>query len=321
MRRVAEFIEAALNHFLQEGLLDEWRAIRHDYEQQLEVRVRVGNGWRRFVLTEYELAMGGIDEARRWLERVRQNLQEMRRRQEPQRMWAGIDEAANFDEVFFRNLVPGGIVFHREGRPPTAEEFAQQRAVDALRAKQREEADAKARALFARVVGETAAKELEMGHCLPLLGSVGGRYELRKKASFCVRRPKDGVELCAVVPGVPLWDHLLGIKLVVETDEPRFLRTANASGGGGPFAMQYHAALQAAMYEQEREYMRRMLRERNWLHFEEREYGRTRREAAPSGTTVGGGEGRRREAGAADVGPEHEAGRTPTRPRGSGGAA
>jgi hypothetical protein len=30
---------------------------------------------------------------------------------------------------------------------------------------------------------------------------------------------------------VPLWDHLLGIKLMVENDEPRFLKTANVSAG------------------------------------------------------------------------------------------
>jgi hypothetical protein len=45
-----------------------------------------------------------------------------------------------------------------------------------------------------------------------------------------VERPSDGAKLCAVVPGVPLWDHLLGIKLMVEHDEAKFLATANVSG-------------------------------------------------------------------------------------------
>jgi hypothetical protein len=89
----------------------------------------------------------------------------------------------------------------------------------------------KARELFIKTAGMDAYLTLNAGRPLPILGSKGTPYELIKKAAFCVRRPDNGVELCAVVPGVPLWDHLLGIKMMVEHDEPRFLAIANRSTG------------------------------------------------------------------------------------------
>lgn len=84
--------------------------------------------------------------------------------------------------------------------------------------------------LFKRMAGEEAFRLLESGRQIAVRGSAGGAYRLRKQASYCVTREGDGARMCAVVPGVPLWDHLLGIKLTIEQDEPRFLRTANVSG-------------------------------------------------------------------------------------------
>jgi len=92
------------------------------------------------------------------------------------------------------------------------------------------EADAKAKELFKTVAGKQAFDTLDVGKPLPLKGSKGTEYTLHKRATFCVERPSDGARLCAVVPGVPLWDHLLGIKLMIENDEPKFLATANVSG-------------------------------------------------------------------------------------------
>lgn len=104
--------------------------------------------------------------------------------------------------------------------------------VDQAEAKARdEEADQRAKDLFIMAAGRTAFNLLEGGGGLAITGSAGTAYELHKKASFCITRVKDGVRFCAVVPGVPLWDHLLGIKLMVEHDEPQFLKTANQSGG------------------------------------------------------------------------------------------
>lgn len=91
----------------------------------------------------------------------------------------------------------------------------------------------KAKDLFKLACGKKAFDTLEAGNGLAITGSAGTEYRLHKRASFCVERVSDGAQLCAVVPGVPLYDHLLGIKLMVENDEKKFLKTANVSGGNG----------------------------------------------------------------------------------------
>lgn len=92
------------------------------------------------------------------------------------------------------------------------------------------EADAKAERLFISTAGQPAHDTLKAGKALPLKGSAGGDYTLHKRATYCVE--SKGTKYCAVVPGVPLWDHLLGIKLMIEQDEPKFLATANKAGAG-----------------------------------------------------------------------------------------
>src|SRR3990167_4777600 len=77
--------------------------------------------------------------------------------------------------------------------------------------------------------GKKAFDTLKSGKPLPITGSQGTKYTLHKRASYCVERVSDNARLCAVVPGVPLWDHLLGIKLMIEHDEPKFLETANVA--------------------------------------------------------------------------------------------
>lgn len=91
----------------------------------------------------------------------------------------------------------------------------------------------KAKDLFKLACGVKAFETLDSGKPLPIIGSKGTKYTLHKRSTYCVERTKDGAKLCAVVPGVPLWDHLLGIKLMVENDEPAFLKTANVTGGRG----------------------------------------------------------------------------------------
>lgn len=95
----------------------------------------------------------------------------------------------------------------------------------------RPEAEERARDLFVMTLGEPAIELVNSNAGLPVTGSQGGDYRLHAMMSYCVSRPSDGARLCAVVPGVPLYDHLLGIKLMIENDEPEFLRTANVSGG------------------------------------------------------------------------------------------
>lgn len=90
-------------------------------------------------------------------------------------------------------------------------------------------ADIRAKELFKRVAGKNAFKALNR-EGLAIKGSIGGQYVLHPKMTYCVERPKDGAKLCAVVPDVPLYDHLLGIKVMIENDEPTFLKTANVAG-------------------------------------------------------------------------------------------
>lgn len=103
--------------------------------------------------------------------------------------------------------------------------------VDLARDSGNTEADKKARELFKTTAGEAAYNALAAGKAIPIRGSQGTKYQLYPQATYCVERESDGARLCAVVPGVPLWDHLLGIKLMVEHDEPTFLATANVAAG------------------------------------------------------------------------------------------
>lgn len=83
--------------------------------------------------------------------------------------------------------------------------------------------------LFKRICGEEAHRRLDSNLFLPIIGSEGTHYALHKRQSYCLQRSSDGLKFCAMVPGVPLWDHLLGIKLMVENDEPSFLQIANVA--------------------------------------------------------------------------------------------
>ena len=92
-----------------------------------------------------------------------------------------------------------------------------------------EAAEKRAEELFLMICGKEAFDTLKSGKPLPITGSQGTKYTLHKRAAYCVERVSDNAKLCAVVPGVRLWDHLLGIKLMIEHDEPKFLETANVS--------------------------------------------------------------------------------------------
>lgn len=89
-------------------------------------------------------------------------------------------------------------------------------------------AHAKSQELFKRTLGVDAFKTLLWGGSIPVKGSEGGNYLLQCKYSHCVVDIDRGMSLCAIVPGVPLWDHLLGIKLMIENDEKRFRKVAHS---------------------------------------------------------------------------------------------
>lgn len=95
------------------------------------------------------------------------------------------------------------------------------------------EADRKAKELFVRIAGHDAFSALEAGRSIPIRGSHGGRYEMIKSFAYCIQDARRGYQLCAVVPDVPMYDHLLGIKLTIEHDEDRFLWTANKTTNTG----------------------------------------------------------------------------------------
>ena len=122
---------------------------------------------------------------------------------------------------------------------------------------------AKAADLFKMACGKEAFDILESGNPLPLKGSLGTAYTLHKRASYCVER--DGTRLCAVVPGVPLWDHLLGIKLMIEHDEPKFLKIANVAHGGFPGYTQGTRALVAQFAAQNNSLLRPLQPPRSFL--------------------------------------------------------
>ena len=94
-----------------------------------------------------------------------------------------------------------------------------------------EAAEKRAEELFLMTCGKKAFDTLKSGKPLPITGSQGTKYTLHKRASYCVERVSDNARLCAVVPGVPIFDHLLGIKLMVEHEEEHFLKIANIAVG------------------------------------------------------------------------------------------
>lgn len=107
-----------------------------------------------------------------------------------------------------------------------------------------EESDKRARELFKLFAGEDAYRRIEQDR-LMIAGSAGGHYIMRAKAVDSVTNSDGSLNYCVTVHGVPLYDALLATKLLVEHDEPRFLKTANVTrachdatiryGGGSSF--------------------------------------------------------------------------------------
>jgi len=178
-----------------------------NYDMDLRLSLRLRNNEVidvQFRYDEYRMG-GGPDALMRWLEIVEQDI--MRRN------FRGWD---------------GSL---RRPRDDMYDAMRYTRGMDFAAPQKDSKADKKAKKLFKLACGDEALQLLDSGQPLPITGSKGTAYRLHKKASYCVERVSDGAKLCAVVPGVPLWDHLLGIKLMVENDEKQFLKTANVSGG------------------------------------------------------------------------------------------
>lgn len=186
-----------------------------------------------------ELRMGGPLELARWFRTVEHDVEhhiDRYRRSllvpppDDRIQGAGItsaflDEAQDTTEQYARHLLTYGSATFRYD--PSAilrwDHFSQDADTP--------EAIERAQDLFKLGAGQAAFDTLKANKPLPITGSQGTKYLLLKKATFCIQRVSDNALLCAVVPGVPLWDHLLGIKLMVEHDEPAFLKIANVAGG------------------------------------------------------------------------------------------
>jgi hypothetical protein len=210
----------------------------------LVVNVRFSNGLDRgYAFSLSELRMDGVAAFFHWLEvvdrdvigRAEEIIRGMRRQQQAMTQMAELIESttplfdvARIADDFYQLLgrVPAGplVQINANENLQSIQDFPSRwtRDRDA-----REAADKKSRELFRKTAGDEAYQTLESGKPLPLTGSNGTQYTLHKRASFCIERVSDGAKFCAVVPGVPLFDHLLGIKLIVERDEDAFLKTAN----------------------------------------------------------------------------------------------
>lgn len=205
-----------LGEWRRRGFAHDYRWVeRSDYDhRQLTVSCADGNCYTQ-VLSNHELEMGDVRALEHWFRVFDDTLHraemEWRRRERPQsiheEMRRADQEIARFTGLDRRFI-------------ETFTDFS----IDHSETERRSEE------LFRKTAGELAWNLLKHGKRILIRGSEGGAYRMIKQASYCITRESDGARMCAVVPGVPLWDHLLGIKLTIEQDEPRFLRTANVSG-------------------------------------------------------------------------------------------
>lgn len=176
-----------------------------------------------FRITRHEMAMGRVDAVRYFLDTVRRDCRTYCERAG----WPNSGYYAGRENDHARIDALYGYAVVR----PELHAFV---GVDFVAPAYNEAAQQKSRDLFILGAGQKAFKIIDAGKPLPITGSEGTKYTLHKRAAYCVERKNDGAKLCAVVPGVPLYDHLLGIKIMVENDEPKFLKIANVSPGDIP---------------------------------------------------------------------------------------
>lgn len=245
-RVMRDWFNTVVRGWLRNGLIVDYEVRRSTDDRATELHLLLPNSGEHsrlfFAIREEELEMGGLDALRFWLGTIEREL--VGRREERRGMvgasaaapppyrgrgadFIGYEETAAIQRAQMENMNRmadvAALQAYRHGIA-WVEGFT-------IRSGFTEEADTKAKALFIAAAGEAAYQALESGQPIRITGSAGTDYLLFKRASFCVERPSDGARLCAVVPDVPLYDHLLGIKLMVEHDEPAFLATANVSGG------------------------------------------------------------------------------------------
>lgn len=216
-------VQARMSALVDAGILARWNFEQSETQDAYILWVELSDGeCQRYILSGLELLQGGPEGFNFWLDTVERDI---RARSFYRNPMTGIGSTGGMD--FARNMMACSSVAHIGFAPRTDPKAA-----------------AKAAELFRMACGKEAFDTLESGGALPITGSNGTAYTLHKRSSYCVERVSDGARLCAVVPGVPLYDHLLGIKLMIEHDEPKFLKTANVAAWSAPSGI-YHAQLAA----------------------------------------------------------------------------
>ncbi len=222
-----------LDHLRRIGLISECRVehISHDATVRFDFILPNRRDYHA-VLTHSELRMGGVEELWRWTRHVERGIAHEGERP---RHGAVADRPLRYGEEdeYRRQRYEQQRFMQEHMQWEMLRGLAQTPwlGIDPARTEADEKAKKRAADLFKATAGEEAFKALEAGKPWPITGSKGTKYLLHRRASYCVERVSDKARLCAVVPNVPLWDHLLGIKLMVEQDEEKFLKTANVAGG------------------------------------------------------------------------------------------
>lgn len=227
------FFEHTLNRWRDTGLIREHRILVNQEHYLLRLEVTIAHHTHlRYEMHRDELVMMGAGALMDWLLHVQADIEHHWRR-------LGLRQGEfrrSREDAFYRARVQA---YDRLVDPPLIFDEARIFLEGSWNALCQESAEStkandKAKELFGRVAGAAALATLEAQKPLRIKGSRGGRYDLHRRSTYCVTRVADGAKMCAVVPGVPLYDHLLGVKLVIETDEPRFIETANVSNGPMP---------------------------------------------------------------------------------------
>lgn len=207
--RTIVMIHDAMNRFCALGYLRDYLlSVAMDRDALgLECHLQSGEA-RHYRLTSTEIANGGPDAVEFWLGTIERDIGGRIR------SWAlgnaMLAQQQGFHQNSFAQSQLQQNFYHKPPDPKTNE---------------------KAEELFMLVCGKEAFDMLNSGKPLPITGSQGTKYTLHKRSTYCVERVSDNARLCAIVPNVPLFDHLLGIKLMIEHDEQKFLETANVTQG------------------------------------------------------------------------------------------
>jgi hypothetical protein len=94
-------------------------------------------------------------------------------------------------------------------------------------------AQLRARELLREHLDDDQRAEYDRRRSFVVVTERGRRYRIKSTSSYNVHGEADGIDYCvqlrsdATARGVPLEDQMLAQKLLLELDEPRFLRIAN----------------------------------------------------------------------------------------------